>query len=69
MSTPFAPARPFKVPVKKWMPTITTGGITGLKVYVGAQWSMKPVRVWTGSQWADTTVKRWGGAGWLEVRE
>jgi endoglucanase len=40
-----------------------TGG--KIKVYVGSDFSAKPVKVWNGSAWVAKPLKRWNGTAWV----
>jgi hypothetical protein len=36
-----------------------------IKVWMGAEWALKPVKVWTGSAWVQKPIRRWTGAAWV----
>lgn len=42
-------------------------GGSGLKVWTGAAWVVKPVKVWNGSAWVVKSLKRWTGSAWATV--
>ena len=40
-------------------------GGSGLKVWSGSAWDVKPVKVWNGSAWVIKPLKRWSGTAWV----
>lgn len=37
----------------------------GLKVYIGGQWVLKPLKRWNGLEWVAHKLKRWNGSSWV----
>ena len=44
---------------------VKTGAVlTGVNVWNGSGWAVKPVKVWTGAAWQQKPVKTWDGSVW-----
>jgi hypothetical protein len=45
---------------------LVRGGVavSGVKVWTGSAWTVKPVKVWTGAAWVPKPVKTWNGSVW-----
>lgn len=42
------------------------GAPTGIRVWDGTSWVLRPVRVWDGSAWVARPVRHWTGTEWSE---
>lgn len=39
--------------------------LSGIGVWDGTEWTVKPVKVWNGSSWVVKPLKRWNGSSWV----
>lgn len=48
----------------RWNTATTDNPPSGIKVWNGAFWELKPVREWTGTAWVTKPLKFWDGTAW-----
>lgn len=61
---PWIAGRVAPEPGLKWNAPSVDTPLTGIKVWMGQSWQLKPCRVWDGQSWATKPLKYWDGTTW-----
>lgn len=68
MSQPWIPAAPVIPSAVKWNTSsrdVPPGPVSGIRVWDGSSWVLRPVKRWDGTSWVGATLKAWDGSEWV----